>query len=96
MHCFDTETENLCMWKAGKGSKAGMGLTEEHWCQQVLLIKSWEMSSCEAGSASKSELPTSKRWPWVQSMVRAWSVADGSNVKAEYLAPLNGAVWLRE
>jgi hypothetical protein len=47
MHCFDTETENLYMWKAGKGSKAGMGLTVEHWCQQVLLIKLWEMSSCE-------------------------------------------------
>jgi hypothetical protein len=31
--------------------------------------------------AEKSELPTSKRWPWVQSTLRAWSVAGGRKVE---------------
>jgi hypothetical protein len=45
------------------------------------------MSSWGIVSACESELPTSQRWLWVQSTVRAWSVADGSKVKGECLAP---------
>jgi hypothetical protein len=66
---------------------AGMSPIEKHWCQWVLHTKLWEIPSCESGPASESELLTSTRWPWVRSMVRAWSVGRVSgSLKRDYSA----------